>query len=121
MDAVWEKSLGSTTVDWRPLRANSLIISVHWVKMNSWLASAADTPELFAASGRAFGRFQQLLGDYPAASLHETIPHFHDTEDRLAKRKAAFAENHLAPLLAEARSLGISREELLNMIGERSI
>lgn len=39
----------------------------------------------------------------------------------LAKRKAAFAENHLAPLLAEARSLGISREELLNMIGERSI
>ena len=46
MDAVWEKSLGSTTVDWRPLRANSLIMSVHWVKMNSWLASAADTPEL---------------------------------------------------------------------------
>lgn len=35
------KSLGSTTVDWRPLRANSLIMSVHWVKMNSWLASAA--------------------------------------------------------------------------------
>ena len=40
------------------------------------------TPELFAASGRAFGRFQYMLRDYPAQTLHETIPHFHDTEDR---------------------------------------
>ena len=49
----------------------------------------ADTPELFAASGRAFGRFQRLLDGYPAGTLHETIPRFHDTEDRLAKLKAA--------------------------------
>ena len=52
---------------------------------------AAETPELFAASGRAFGRFQRLLQGYPAQTLHETIPHFHDTEDRLAKLKAALA------------------------------
>ena len=50
-----------------------------------------DSPEMFAASGRAFGRFQRLLGDYDAASLYETIPHFHDTEDRLQKFKAAVA------------------------------
>lgn len=56
---------------------------------------AADTPELFAASGRAFGRFQQLLKDYPAETLYETIPHFHDTEDRLAKFKAAVAADAL--------------------------
>ena len=49
----------------------------------------ADTPELFAASGRAFGRFQKMLNGYPAETLYETIPHFHDTEDRLAKLKAA--------------------------------
>ena len=55
----------------------------------------ASTPELFAASGRAFGRFQWLLRDYPAQTLHETIPHFHDTEDRLAKLKAAVAEDPL--------------------------
>ena len=55
----------------------------------------ADTPELFAASGRAFGRFQQLLRDYPADTLYETIPHFHDTEDRLAKFKAAVAADKL--------------------------
>ena len=56
---------------------------------------AADTPELFAASGRAFGRFQQLLRDYPAETLHETIPNFHNTEDRLAKFKAALAADKL--------------------------
>ena len=56
---------------------------------------AAETPELFAASGRAFGRFQRLLRDYPAHTLHETIPRFHDTEDRLRKFKAAVAADPL--------------------------
>ena len=55
----------------------------------------AETPELFAASGRAFGRFQRLLQGYPAQTLHETIPHFHDTEDRLAKLKTAVAADRL--------------------------
>lgn len=56
---------------------------------------SAETPELFAASGRAFGRFQRMLRDYPAQTLHETIPRFHDTEDRLAKLKAAIAEDKM--------------------------
>ncbi|MBQ8579841.1 MAG: aminoglycoside phosphotransferase family protein [Oscillospiraceae bacterium] len=51
----------------------------------------ADTPELFEASAKAFGRFQRMLCDYPADTLFETIPHFHDTEDRLDKLKAAIA------------------------------
>lgn len=52
---------------------------------------SAETPELFRASAVAFGKFQRMLSDYPAATLHEAIPHFHDTEDRLAKLKAAIA------------------------------
>ena len=47
------------------------------------------TPELFEASARAFGRFQHMLQDYPAETLHETIVKFHDTEDRFAKFEAA--------------------------------
>lgn len=43
------------------------------------------TPELFEASARAFGRFQYMLQDYPAHTLHETIAKFHDTEDRYQK------------------------------------
>ncbi|MDE7242556.1 MAG: GntR family transcriptional regulator [Oscillospiraceae bacterium] len=42
-------------------------------------------------------------------------------EKILAKRRAAFTENHIVPLLAEAKSLGISREELLTMIGEMKL
>ncbi len=53
----------------------------------------AETPELFEASARAFGKFQRMLDGYPADTLYETIPHFHDTEDRLAKLKAAIAED----------------------------
>ena len=56
---------------------------------------AAETPELFAASGRAFGRFQRLLRDFPAHTLFETIPRFHDTEDRLRKFKEAVAADPL--------------------------
>ncbi|MCI8538967.1 MAG: aminoglycoside phosphotransferase family protein [Oscillospiraceae bacterium] len=55
----------------------------------------AETPELFASSGRAFGRFQRLLQGYPAETLHETIPHFHDTEDRLRKLKEAVAADSM--------------------------
>ena len=51
----------------------------------------AETPELFAASGRAFGKFQKMLDGYPADTLYETIPNFHNTEDRLAKLKEAIA------------------------------
>lgn len=50
---------------------------------------SASTPELFATSGLAFGKFQRLLADFPAHELFEVIPHFHDTEDRLNKLKEA--------------------------------
>ena len=52
---------------------------------------SAETPELFAASGRAFGKFQRLMDGYPAETLYETIPHFHDTADRLRLLKRAVA------------------------------
>ncbi len=56
---------------------------------------SAETPELFAASGRAFGRFQRLLRDYPAETLYETIPRFHDTVNRLQNLKNAVAADPL--------------------------
>ncbi len=45
---------------------------------------SAETPALFAASAKAFGRFQHMLKDYPADTLYETIEKFHDTENRFA-------------------------------------
>ena len=37
----------------------------------------------FYRSGLAFGEFQGLLADFPATTLHETIPDFHNTPVRL--------------------------------------
>lgn len=41
-----------------------------------------ERPEQFYDSAVAFGRFQSLLSDYPAHTLYETIPNFHNTPDR---------------------------------------
>lgn len=46
-------------------------------------------PEDFYQSGKAFGRFQQMLADYPAKELTETIPGFHDTPKRFETFKQA--------------------------------
>ena len=41
----------------------------------------ATLPDLYEA-GAGFGHFQKQLADFDVALLHETIPHFHDTEKR---------------------------------------
>ena len=41
-----------------------------------------ETDEDFYQSAVGFGTFQQLLADFPAEKLHETIPNFHNTPDR---------------------------------------
>ena len=41
-----------------------------------------ENDEDFRQSAVGFGTFQQLLTDFPAAKLHETIPNFHNTPDR---------------------------------------
>jgi len=41
-----------------------------------------ETPADFYESAVAFGGFQQRLKDFPAATLVETIPNFHNTRDR---------------------------------------
>ncbi len=49
-------------------------------------------------SALAFGRFQMLLSDFPADSLHETIPHFHDTVDRYRQLRLSVEENRAGRL-----------------------
>ncbi len=49
----------------------------------------AEQPGDFKRSGLAFGRFQQMLEDYPAETLHATIPDFHNTPDRYKKLQVA--------------------------------
>lgn len=55
-------------------------------------ARSFDVPETledFYESAYAFGKFQSMLSDYPAETLHETIEKFHDTRNRFANFKKA--------------------------------
>ena len=58
---------------------------------NAVCLDKANTPAEFMESGFAFGDFQRKLADFPAASLVETIPHFHDTPKRFEAFRAAVA------------------------------
>ena len=65
----------------------------HFIEGTDCYQSA--TAELFEASAYAFGKFQYMLRDYPAETLHETIVKFHDTEDRFRKFLAALEADKL--------------------------
>ena len=76
-----------------------------------------DTPESdedFYQSALAFGRFQELLADFPAETLFETIPEFHNTIDRYRQFKDSVAADPMgraAGVKAEIDFL-LEREEL---------
>ncbi len=74
---------------------------------------AASCPDDFYQSAVAFGRFQQALRDFPAATLHETIPNFHHTPDRYRKFRESIrkdAVGRLQEVEPEVRFL-LDREE----------
>ena len=54
---------------------------------------APETDRDFYESAIAFGRFQELLRDFPADTLHETIPLFHNTINRYRLFKEALARD----------------------------
>ena len=52
-----------------------------------------DSPQMLWEAGRAFGHFQAMLNGYPADTLHEIIPDFHNTPVRLQQLKDAAARD----------------------------
>ena len=79
-------------------------------------ARSFDVPEVlddFYESAYAFGRFQSMLSDYPADTLHETIEKFHDTRDRFEKLKRAIEEDVMgrAKEVKEEIAFALAREE----------
>ncbi len=77
----------------------------------SYSNDKVSTPHDFYLNGLAFGQFQNLLADYPAKTLHETIPNFHNTPQRYCQLQTAI-EN------AEKRLLEAVKPEL-DFIGAR--
>ena len=54
---------------------------------------SSKTPEDLYEAGVGFGRFQRMLSDYPADTLHESIKDFHHTPKRVEALKQAIVEN----------------------------
>ncbi len=72
-----------------------------------------ETDEDFYQSALAFGRFQEMLSDFPADTLFETIPEFHNTAFRYGTFRKAIEENksgRAAEVQAEIDFI-LSREE----------
>lgn len=86
-------------------------------------AKTYDTVEnetVFYQSALAFGKFQAWLADYPAKTLHETIPDFHNTpkrcldfEDAVEKDccgRAKEAESEIAFLRARRKEMSVLQD-----------
>ena len=57
-----------------------------------------ERPEQFYDSAVAFGNFQYMLRNFPADTLHETIPNFHNTPDRIRQLEEAVATDSVGRL-----------------------
>ena len=80
----------------------------------------AEKPEDFYESAVAFGKFQEMLADYPAETLHETIKDFHDTKKRFQTLKNAIEKDscHRAESVKEEIAFALQHEYLANVFGE---
>jgi hypothetical protein len=74
----------------------------------------AESPEACYATGKAFGEFLRLVGNYGGPALHETIPGFHDTERR-------FSQLDVAVERAASSRLSVAEAEVAALLGERSV
>ena len=55
--------------------------------------NAAEEPEQLVSVAATFGKFQNMLADYPADTLFEVIPDFHNTPKRFEHLETAIKEN----------------------------
>ncbi len=67
----------------------------------------------FYDSAAAFGNFQRMLANYPAQTLHETIPNFHNTPSRFLDFKRAVEKDVMgrAKLAEKEIAFALSREK----------
>lgn len=69
-----------------------------------------EKPEQFYESAVAFGNFQRLLSDYPAGSLSEAIPNFHNTKMRYDTFKDAIKNDALGRCASVQKEIDFALE-----------
>lgn len=61
--------------------------------VGGYCLDAPECDEDLYQSALAFGRFQHMLSDFPADTLYETIPEFHNTVDRFRQLRESVARD----------------------------
>lgn len=64
----------------------------HFIE-NSVSYDLVENPIQLYYAGRAFGKFQAMLSDFSAETLHETIKDFHNTPERVKQLECAIENN----------------------------
>lgn len=90
----------------------------HFIE-NTTSYDTVEKPEDFYASALAFGHFQKMLSDYPAETLHETIPGFHDTKARFERFEQVVKEDKMgrAESVREEIQFVLDRKETAEVLG----
>lgn len=85
---------------------------------NAVTYNKCEDPMQMYHAAKTFGKFQNLLSDFPADSLYETIKDFHDTGIRLEQLKTAVAQNKAGRLDSVRAELDFvkERENIVNVI-----
>lgn len=78
----------------------------------------AQTPDDLYQAGKAFGKFQNRLADFPSDSLYETIPDFHNTRKRFGDFKDAVLNDICgrAKCVKEEIEFAFSRENITGTV-----
>ena len=94
---------------------------LHYVS-NSVCYQQVERPEQFYQSAISFGHFLKQLGNYPAESLYETIPQFHDTAKRFrdfqdaqrkdVKNRACTCPDEIAFVLSREKDCDVLMKQL---------
>lgn len=88
---------------------------------NATSYQSAENPKLFANAAYAFGKFQRMLADFPASTLVETIPNFHNTVSRYNDFTASLERDVMGRAAGVAREIEFikSRRDVCSYIVDR--
>lgn len=94
---------------------------------DAYVCQMIDNPEIFYNAGVSFGKFMNLLSDYPSETLFDTIPNFHNTKKRFENLLQAIENNHSgrAHLVQDEIDFALSRKDdasvLVDLIEQKKL
>ena len=110
------------TKDGKPFLKEEHCYRVYDFIENTVTYQTASDINVFRASGKAFGEFQNYLAEFDASKLTETIKRFHDTPNRFEQFKAALEKDAFGRakeckeeidfVLSHENTYGIAMDEL---------